>query len=126
MTSSACMTISLKDVIKIETVMWLTSLFFSGCFVVYRHVITDNCEENTPWYLLRQYRGESQEKHVSYQYLNQIVVRFSMRIVILQDIAASPLTDTVSSTVDLQQRQPVKVALPDDDVAETSFQMDAV
>ncbi|RCN53644.1 hypothetical protein ANCCAN_00138 [Ancylostoma caninum] len=41
--------------------------------------------------------------------------------------ASSPLTDTVSSTVDLQQRQPVKVALPDnDDVAETSFQMNEV
>ncbi|KAL6723157.1 hypothetical protein Aduo_018191 [Ancylostoma duodenale] len=150
MTSSACMTISLKDVIKIETVMWLTSLFFSGCFVVYRHVITDNCEECIlialelsfiilplaiaflhPMLIIWFVFPMRDAAVRVYPCLRSILPEYAMvppppvsrRI---PGKASSPLTDTVSSTVDLQQRQPVKVALPDDDVAETSFQMDAV
>ncbi|KAK5977851.1 hypothetical protein GCK32_009910 [Trichostrongylus colubriformis] len=44
-TTASYVTISLKDVITIETVLWHCSLFFSGCFVLYRHVITDTCDE---------------------------------------------------------------------------------
>ncbi|KAJ1353322.1 hypothetical protein KIN20_009926 [Parelaphostrongylus tenuis] len=45
MTAAACLTLSLKDVITLETLLWHFSLFFSGCFVVYRHVVTDACDE---------------------------------------------------------------------------------
>uniref|UniRef100_A0A7I4Z4F1 DUF1980 domain-containing protein n=1 Tax=Haemonchus contortus TaxID=6289 RepID=A0A7I4Z4F1_HAECO len=39
------MTLSLKDVITVETLLWHCSLLFSGCFVLYRHVIADFCDE---------------------------------------------------------------------------------
>ncbi|KJH41181.1 hypothetical protein DICVIV_12840 [Dictyocaulus viviparus] len=45
MYAATCMTISLKNVIATEAVMWHFSLFMSGCFVVYRHVATQICDE---------------------------------------------------------------------------------
>uniref|UniRef100_A0A0K0D343 G protein-coupled receptor n=1 Tax=Angiostrongylus cantonensis TaxID=6313 RepID=A0A0K0D343_ANGCA len=41
----ACLTISLREVFATETVLWHFSLFFSGCCVVYRHIVTDSCDD---------------------------------------------------------------------------------
>lgn len=38
-------TISLKDVITVETAMWHCSFLFSGSFVLYRHVVANSCDE---------------------------------------------------------------------------------
>ncbi|KAE9414736.1 hypothetical protein Angca_006185, partial [Angiostrongylus cantonensis] len=45
MTAAACLTISLREVFATETVLWHFSLFFSGCCVVYRHIVTDSCDD---------------------------------------------------------------------------------
>ncbi|CAP23094.2 Protein CBG01894 [Caenorhabditis briggsae] len=36
---------SLKEIIQYETLVWQTSLFVSGCVVLYRHVLRETCDE---------------------------------------------------------------------------------
>ncbi|ETN87208.1 hypothetical protein NECAME_00067 [Necator americanus] len=149
LTSSAHMTISLKDVLTVETIIWLCSLFLAGCIVVYRHVITDNCEECilialelsfiilplaiaflhpllTVWFVFPMRDAAVKV----YPCLRLILPEYAM-------VPPPPVpdrtpgkpksSDTLSCSMDLQKRQPMKVALPEsEEIAETSFQMDKV
>ncbi|CAJ0609137.1 unnamed protein product [Cylicocyclus nassatus] len=149
--SLASMTISLKDVSLIETVIWLCSLFFSGCFVLYRHVVSDNCEECILialelsfiilplaiaflhplliiWFVFPMRDAAVRV----YPFLRSILPEYAM--VPPPPVArrtstkpVSPPTDIISSETDLPHRHSVTVTLPEkEEIAETSFQMDKV
>ncbi|KHJ99993.1 hypothetical protein OESDEN_00056 [Oesophagostomum dentatum] len=148
MTSLACMIVSLKDVNLVETVFWLCSLFFSGCFIVYRHVVSDNCEECIlialelsfiilplaiaflhPLLIIWFVFPMRDAAVKVYPCLRLILPEYAMvpPPPVPKRIQVNPLAETDSSATDLQQRHSVKITLPEkEEVAETSLQMDKV